>query len=46
MENLPKNLLLCCYQLGYLRKVKERLNTSLNTPYPALNKYAGLREQA
>ena len=30
MEKLRKNLLLFCYQLGYLRKGKERLNTSLN----------------
>ena len=36
MENLRKNLLLFCYQLGYLRKGKERLNTSLNTLRPAL----------
>ena len=30
MENLRKNLLLFCYQLGYLRKGKEHLNASLN----------------
>ena len=35
MENLRKNLLLFCYQLGYLRKGKERLNASLNTLRPA-----------
>ena len=34
-----KNLLLFCYQLGYLRKGKERLNTSLNTLRPALTQY-------
>lgn len=28
-----------CYQLGYLRKGKERLNTSLNTLRPALARY-------
>lgn len=39
MENLRKNLLLYCYQLGYLRKGKERLNTSLNTLRPALTQY-------
>ena len=39
MENLRKNLLLFCYQLGYLRKGKERLNTSLNTLRPALMQY-------
>ena len=39
MENLRKNLLLFCYQLGYLRKGKERLNTSLNTLRPALAQY-------
>ena len=39
MENLRKNLLLFCYQLGYLRKGKERLNTSLNTLHPALAQY-------
>ena len=39
MENLRKNLLLFCYQLGYLRKGKERLNTSLNTLRPALAEY-------
>lgn len=39
MENLRKNLLLFCYQLGYLRKGKERLNTSLNTLHPALARY-------
>ena len=38
-ENLRKNLLLFCYQLGYLRKGKERLNTSLNTLRPALTQY-------
>ena len=38
MENLRKNLLLFCYQLGYLRKGKERLNASLNTLRPALGK--------
>ena len=38
-ENLRKNLLLFCYQLGYLRKGKERLNTSLNTLRPALAQY-------
>lgn len=36
---LRKNLLLFCYQLGYLRKGKERLNTSLNTLRPALAQY-------
>ena len=39
MENLRKNLLLFCYQLGYLRKGKERLNASLNTLRPALTQY-------
>ena len=39
MENLRKNLLLFCYQLGYLRKGKERLNASLNTLCPALTQY-------
>ena len=39
MENLRKNLLLFCYQLGYLRKGKARLNTSLNTLRPALAQY-------
>ena len=39
MENLRKNLLLFSYQLGYLRKGKERLNTSLNTLRPALAQY-------
>lgn len=39
MENLRKNLLLFCDQLGYLRKSKERLNTSLNTLRPALAQY-------
>ena len=39
MENLRKNLLLFCYQLGYLRKGKECLNTSLNTLRPALAQY-------
>jgi len=39
MENLRKNLLLFCYQLGYLRKGKERLNASLNTLHPALAQY-------
>lgn len=39
MENLRKNLLLFCYQLGYLRKGKERLNTSLDTLRPALAQY-------
>lgn len=39
MENLRENLLLFCYQLGYLRKGKERLNTSLNTLRPALTQY-------
>ena len=39
MENLRKNLLLFCYQLGYLRKGKERLNISLNTLRPALTQY-------
>ena len=39
MENLRKNLLLFGYQLGYLRKGKERLNTSLNTLRPALAQY-------
>ena len=39
MENLRKNLMLFCYQLGYLRKGKERLNTSLNTLRPALARY-------
>ena len=39
MENLRKNLLLFCYQLRYLRKGKERLNTSLNTLRPALAQY-------
>ena len=39
MENLRKNLLLFCYQLGYLRKGKERLNTSLDTLRPALTQY-------
>lgn len=39
MENLRKNLLLFCYQLGYLRKGKERLNASLNTLRPSLTQY-------
>ena len=39
MENLRKNLLLFCYQMGYLRKGKERLNASLNTLRPALTQY-------
>ena len=39
MENLRKNLLLFCYQLGYLRKGKECLNASLNTLRPALTQY-------
>ena len=39
MENLRKNLLLVCYQMGYLRKGKERLNASLNTLRPALTQY-------
>ena len=39
MENLRKNLLLFCYQMGYLRKDKERLNASLNTLRPALTQY-------
>ena len=39
MENLRKNLLLFCYQLGYLRKGKKCLNTSLNTLRPALAQY-------
>lgn len=39
MENLRKNLLLFCYQLGYLRKGKEGLNASLNTLRPALTQY-------
>ena len=39
MEKLRKNLLLFCYQLGYLRKGKERLNTSLNMLRPALTQY-------
>ena len=39
MENLRKNLLLFCYQLGHLRKGKERLNTSLNTLRPSLTQY-------
>ena len=39
MENLRKNLLLFCYQLGDLRKGKERLNASLNTLRPALTQY-------
>ena len=39
MENLRKNLLLFCYQLGYLRKGMERLNASLNTLRPALTQY-------
>lgn len=32
-------MLLFCYQLGYLRKGKERLNISLNTLRPALTQY-------
>jgi len=39
MEHLRKNLLLFCYQLGYLRKGKEHLNASLNTLPPALSQY-------
>ena len=39
IENMRKNLLLFCYQLGYLRKGKERLNASLNTLRPALTQY-------
>ena len=39
MKNLRKNLLLFCYQLGYLRKGKEHLNASLNTLRPALLQY-------
>ena len=34
-----ENLLLFYYQLGYLPKGKERLNTSLNTLRPALRHY-------
>lgn len=34
----PRNHLFC-YQLGYLRKGKERLNISLNTLRPALTQY-------
>ena len=44
MENLRKNLLLFCYQLGYLRKGKERLNASLNTLRPALTQYNQLEK--
>ena len=36
MEDLRKNLLLFCYQLGYLRKGRERLSASLDTLRPAL----------
>lgn len=39
MENLRKNLLMFCYQLGYLRKGKERLSASLDTLHPALAQY-------
>lgn len=39
MENVRKNLLLFCYQLGYLRKGKERLSASLDTLRPALTQY-------
>ena len=39
MENLRKNLLLFCYQLGYLRKGKERLSISLNTLRSVLTQY-------
>ncbi|WP_242965689.1 hypothetical protein [Flavonifractor sp. An4] len=39
MEDLRKNLLLFCYQLGYLRKGKERLSASLDTLRPALTQY-------
>lgn len=39
MENLRKNMFLFCYQLGYLRKGKKRLNISLNTLRPALTQY-------
>ena len=39
MENLRKNLLLFFYQLGYLRKVKERLSISLNTLRSVLTQY-------
>ena len=39
MENLRKNLLLFCYQLRYIRKGKESLNTSLDTLRPALTQY-------
>ena len=46
MENLRKNLLLFCYQLGYLRKGKERLNTSLNTLRPALTQYNQLAKDS
>lgn len=45
MENLRKNLLLFCYQLGYLRKAKQRLNTSLNTLRPALTQYNQLTKR-
>lgn len=39
MENLRRNLLVFCYQLGYLRKGKERLNALLGTLRPALTQY-------
>ena len=39
MENLRKNLLLFFYQLGYLRKGKERLSISLNTLRSVLTQY-------
>ena len=39
MEDLRKNLLLFCYQLGYLRKGRERLSASLDTLRPALTQY-------
>ena len=42
MENLRKNLLLFFYQLGYLRKGKERLSISLNTLRSVLTQYSQL----
>lgn len=39
MENLRKNLLMFFYQLGYLRKGKERLSISLNTLRSVLTQY-------
>ncbi len=39
LEKLRENMLIFCYQLGHIRKGKERLNASLNTLRPALTQY-------